>query len=52
VSDIAVLVRMSDAQTVPGRPAPEIGQHTREVLTEFGYDPTEIDSLYDQGAVR
>ena len=35
VSDIAVMVRMGDAQTVPGRPAPEIGQHTREVLDEL-----------------
>ena len=52
VADIAVMVRMGDAQTVPGRPAPEIGQHTREVLAEFGYDPSEIDALFDQGAVR
>ena len=52
VSDIAVMVRMGAAQTAPGRPAPEIGQHTREVLTELGYEPGEIDSLYDQGAVR
>ena len=29
------MVRMGDAQTVPGRPAPEMGQHTREVLDEF-----------------
>jgi crotonobetainyl-CoA:carnitine CoA-transferase CaiB-like acyl-CoA transferase len=43
---------MGDAQTAPGRPAPEIGQHTREVLTELGYEPREVDSLYDQGAVR
>ena len=52
VSDIAVMMRMGDAQTAPGRPAPEIGQHTREVLVEFGYDDHEIDSLYEQGAVR
>jgi crotonobetainyl-CoA:carnitine CoA-transferase CaiB-like acyl-CoA transferase len=52
VSDIAVMVRMGDAQTTPGRPAPEIGQHTREVLAEFGYDVDEIESLYEQGAVR
>ena len=52
VADIAVMVRMGDAQTVPGRPAPEIGQHTREVLAEFGYEPSEIDALFDQGAVR
>ena len=52
VSDIAVMVRMGDAQTAPGRPAPEIGQHTREVLAEFDYTPDEIDSLFAEGAVR
>ena len=46
------MMRMGDAQTTPGRPAPEIGQHTREVLDEFGYKASEIDSLYEEGAVR
>ena len=50
VSDIAVMMRMGDAQTVPGRPAPEIGQHTREVLGEFGYKASEIDALVRPGS--
>ena len=37
----------------PGRvatPAPLFGQHTREVLAEFGYGADEIDRLVDGGA--
>jgi crotonobetainyl-CoA:carnitine CoA-transferase CaiB-like acyl-CoA transferase len=33
------------------RPAPTFGQHTREVLGEFGFGPAEIDALYAQKAV-
>jgi crotonobetainyl-CoA:carnitine CoA-transferase CaiB-like acyl-CoA transferase len=50
--DVAVMVRLSDANRRPGRPAPEIGQHTREILAQFGYPPDEITDLYDSGIVR
>jgi crotonobetainyl-CoA:carnitine CoA-transferase CaiB-like acyl-CoA transferase len=50
--DVAVMVRLSDATRQPGRPAPEIGQHTREILAEFGYSPDEIADLYGSGIVR
>jgi crotonobetainyl-CoA:carnitine CoA-transferase CaiB-like acyl-CoA transferase len=33
------------------RPAPTFGQHTREVLAEFGFSAAEIDALYDAKAV-
>jgi len=33
------------------RPAPMFGQHTREVLAEFGFGPAEIDALYAANAV-
>jgi crotonobetainyl-CoA:carnitine CoA-transferase CaiB-like acyl-CoA transferase len=33
------------------RPAPTFGQHTREVLTEFGFSRAEIDDLYATNAV-
>jgi crotonobetainyl-CoA:carnitine CoA-transferase CaiB-like acyl-CoA transferase len=46
------MVRLSDAKSRPGRPAPEIGQHTREILGEFGYSADEIADLYDSGIVR
>jgi crotonobetainyl-CoA:carnitine CoA-transferase CaiB-like acyl-CoA transferase len=35
---------------VPG-PAPRLGEHTREVLRELGYDDARIDALARQGAV-
>ena len=33
------------------RSAPDAGEHTREVLAEFGFDAQRIDSLLDSGAV-
>src|SRR5262245_33553681 len=33
------------------RPAPTFGQHTREVLGEFGFPAAEIDALYASNAV-
>jgi crotonobetainyl-CoA:carnitine CoA-transferase CaiB-like acyl-CoA transferase len=33
------------------RPAPTFGQHTREVLGEFGFSAAEIDALYAANAV-
>jgi crotonobetainyl-CoA:carnitine CoA-transferase CaiB-like acyl-CoA transferase len=32
------------------RPAPLLGEHTRQVLGEFGFSATEIDALYACGA--
>lgn len=29
------------------RPPPYLGEHTREILTEIGYDNTDIDSLVE-----
>ena len=33
------------------KPAPELGQHTEEVLLELGYSWEEIGALRDSGAV-
>ena len=33
------------------RPAPLLGEHTREVLHEAGYSAAEVDALIAQGAV-
>ena len=33
------------------RAAPNPGEHTREVLSEFGVEPDRIDALYDAGTI-
>ena len=33
------------------RPAPMLGEHTREVLLEAGFDDAEIDAMVDSGAI-
>jgi crotonobetainyl-CoA:carnitine CoA-transferase CaiB-like acyl-CoA transferase len=42
---------MGAAPQVPYRPTPERGQHTGEVLAEFGYSVAEIDDLMERGVV-
>jgi crotonobetainyl-CoA:carnitine CoA-transferase CaiB-like acyl-CoA transferase len=34
------------------RPAPLLGQHTRELLHEHGYAHAEIDALIAQGVIK
>jgi crotonobetainyl-CoA:carnitine CoA-transferase CaiB-like acyl-CoA transferase len=51
VKSIGLPVKFSET---PGRVvsgAPVYGQHTREVLAEYGYDYGEIDKLIAKGAV-
>ena len=38
-------IKMSETPPVVSRPAPLLGQHTREVLREAGYSDEEISSL-------
>ena len=45
-------IEIRDAPKVPPRPAPRVGQHTREVLTEFGYDGQVIDALVAEKIVQ
>jgi crotonobetainyl-CoA:carnitine CoA-transferase CaiB-like acyl-CoA transferase len=44
-------VSMSDTPTRWGVVAPELGQHTEEVLLEAGFDWPEIEALRDGGAI-
>jgi crotonobetainyl-CoA:carnitine CoA-transferase CaiB-like acyl-CoA transferase len=44
-------LRMSATPAVPGVVAPELGQHTEEVLLEAGFDWDEIAELREQGAI-
>jgi crotonobetainyl-CoA:carnitine CoA-transferase CaiB-like acyl-CoA transferase len=33
-------------------PAPELGEHTREILKEFGFEEKEISELEEKGIIR
>ncbi|MCH8214380.1 MAG: CoA transferase [Proteobacteria bacterium] len=44
---------MSAAPTPPAEPAPNLGQHTREILEGLlGYAPAEVDDLAAEGVVQ
>lgn len=43
--------RFSDTAAAPGGPAPTIGQHSREILSELGLGD-QIDDLIERGIVR
>ena len=44
-------IRMSDTPARPGEFAPELGQHSEEILLEHGYDWEGIAQLREQGAI-
>ncbi len=44
-------VKYSAASTDISRGAPLIGEHSREVLTEFGFEDREVDALLASGVV-
>ena len=39
----------TDSQPVPGRPAPQLGEHSLEILKELGYSSAEVKALIQQG---
>jgi len=45
-------LHFSATPTRVGRPAPMLGEHTREVLRGHGYEEREIDRLVADGTVR
>ena len=45
------LITFSDTPTKQERPTPMLGQHTREILGELGYDDGAIDDLGSRGIV-
>jgi crotonobetainyl-CoA:carnitine CoA-transferase CaiB-like acyl-CoA transferase len=49
VKIVGPAVRMSRTPPTVERPAPLVGQHTREVLSEFGVSDLEIDRLIEAG---
>jgi crotonobetainyl-CoA:carnitine CoA-transferase CaiB-like acyl-CoA transferase len=52
VRELAVLVRVSDAEVPAHRLAPELGQHSDEILTSVGFAPGTIRRLRSRGSVK
>ena len=48
---VAAPMRLRGQDLTPRGPAPDLGQHTREVLTELGLDPGEVEALAADGTV-
>ena len=44
--------RWSDTPPSAGRPAPELGEHSVEVLEALGYGPARINTLTELGVIR
>jgi crotonobetainyl-CoA:carnitine CoA-transferase CaiB-like acyl-CoA transferase len=52
VTSMRVPSRWTKSQPVAGRPAPALGENSREVLAEAGLSEAEIEALIASGAVR
>jgi crotonobetainyl-CoA:carnitine CoA-transferase CaiB-like acyl-CoA transferase len=52
VKSIGCPIRFSATPAAVTRPAPLLGEHTREVLRQHGYGEAEIDALIADGVVR
>jgi len=48
---IGAPIRMGATPFVGDRPSPLFGEHAVDILTELGFEPTEIDALFEGGAV-
>lgn len=52
VKVVGPAVGMSATPASVERPAPLVGEHTREILGEFGIPPAEIEALLESGAAE
>ena len=43
-------VEFADSEPVPGKAAPMLGEHTREVLADAGYSESEIGRMLHNGS--
>jgi len=52
VKSIGLPIKFSETPGAVTKPAPQFGQHTRDVLREHGFSDAEIDELAASGAVE
>lgn len=52
VRELGQFMRISDSALAPGRRAPLIGEHSREILLQLGYDEAQIAALTSEKIVR
>ena len=52
IRNVGIPVKFSETPGNIRRPPPRFGEHTEEVLTEYGYTTGEIDSLRDRGIIK
>ncbi len=50
-STISSPIQVHGVSKVPARRAPEVGEHSQEILQELGFDPKTIEALQASGAV-
>lgn len=50
VKVVAPATKLSETPAMIERPAPLVGEHTREILAEFGYSATDVESFMQCGA--
>jgi crotonobetainyl-CoA:carnitine CoA-transferase CaiB-like acyl-CoA transferase len=51
VKVVAPAVKFSQTAATIDRPAPMLGEHSREIMAEFGVDPVKIEELIRDGVV-
>jgi crotonobetainyl-CoA:carnitine CoA-transferase CaiB-like acyl-CoA transferase len=51
VDQVAIPFRLSETPAGIRMPPPMLGEHSREILDELGYDPAAIDGLVARGVV-
>ena len=52
IKHIGVPVKLSDTPGTIRHRAPDLGEHSREVLLEAGYTPNEVENFVEHGVVR
>jgi crotonobetainyl-CoA:carnitine CoA-transferase CaiB-like acyl-CoA transferase len=52
VTQLGFPIKLSRTPAGIDRPAPALGEHTVEVLTEAGYSTEEVEALEESGAAK